>query len=793
LANINISNTALTGMPALPSNLYTLEAANSSLLSLPPLPSTLQYLNVNNTRISGLPTLPLSLQRLAANDNPNLVSLPTLPDQLSELNCSNCPLLQTIPNFPTTLYTVNCKNNPALTSLPPIPASVSQFNASGCSLTALPAFVTPWFNYNLYEFNLSGNPLGSVPFNYSWPRSISHLRLDSCSLVSLPSLPSDVSDISLAKNPGLKCLPLLSGYLNSLNIRGTGINCLPNLPGSFGIHLDADFPYDRQNMNNLLCNPTNNSSGCIAYPSISGNVFYDFNNNGTQDIGEPVRENSSVSLYKGSALQSGTFTNTSGYYQFITDTIGTITLKNNAPLYFKSVPDTVLINLTSSSITQNFALQTTQFKDSLRIFVTPHLAASRPGFSYPYSVNYRNEGSTNLTNVAVELRFDSSKLTYDSSSNPAVINAGNRLVLQVGSLPFGMSGYFSAYFTIKTTVTLASTLTTTGVIEGMGIVSTDTSRNTITGSYDPNDKNGTPLLRPEQVTNGKYIDYTIRCQNTGNDTAFHVVIADTLSNMLQWNTLEMISSSHLTKATVKDGIVNFEMRNILLPDSNRNEPASHGYVRFRIKPKSSVVVGSDIPNTAAIYFDYNAPVITNTFITQVRNADVLPLKLVRFKGVRAGNADHLYWNTANEVNTKWFEIERSTDSRKFSRVGYVHARGGGNGEYNFTTESTGNTTYYRLKTVDVDGAFQYSNIIVIKGESKAAIVLANNPVTDKLVITILSSSLANTEAKLINSAGVVVRSFVLKGTGTQIIAIDFPSGVYYLRTLMGSEKVVVTR
>ncbi|MBK9320620.1 MAG: hypothetical protein IPM91_18720 [Bacteroidetes bacterium] len=54
------------------------------------------------------------------------------------------------------------------------------------------------------------------------------------------------------------------------------------------------------------------------------------------------------------------------------------------------------------------------------------------------------------------------------------------------------------------------------------------------------------------------------------------------------------------------------MKAVLLVDSNTNEPLSHGFVRYRIQPKTNLSAGDSITNFAAIYFDFNEPVITNT-------------------------------------------------------------------------------------------------------------------------------------------------------------------------------------
>ncbi|HLF65773.1 MAG TPA: T9SS type A sorting domain-containing protein, partial [Saprospiraceae bacterium] len=138
-----------------------------------------------------------------------------------------------------------------------------------------------------------------------------------------------------------------------------------------------------------------------------------------------------------------------------------------------------------------------------------------------------------------------------------------------------------------------------------------------TGSYDPNDKRifNEEGKEAERVDKGEYIYYHIRFQNTGTDTAFTVRITDPLSTKLDLSTLEMLSASHPYTYTITDGPVLLALfENILLPDSTTNEPASHGFLKFRVKPLPSFDYGTTIPNTADIFFDYNDPVLTNEAI-----------------------------------------------------------------------------------------------------------------------------------------------------------------------------------
>jgi len=110
------------------------------------------------------------------------------------------------------------------------------------------------------------------------------------------------------------------------------------------------------------------------------------------------------------------------------------------------------------------------------------------------------------------------------------------------------------------------------------------------------------------------LEYTIRFQNTGNDTAFNVVLRDTLDKKLDWTTFRPVVSSHPyeTLLNSKDGAVEFSFRDILLPDSTTNEPLSHGFITYKITPQQGLPEHTFIENTASIYFDFNPPIVTNT-------------------------------------------------------------------------------------------------------------------------------------------------------------------------------------
>jgi uncharacterized repeat protein (TIGR01451 family) len=136
----------------------------------------------------------------------------------------------------------------------------------------------------------------------------------------------------------------------------------------------------------------------------------------------------------------------------------------------------------------------------------------------------------------------------------------------------------------------------------------------IVGAYDPNDKEGLPLgyKASRFIEQNQAIDYRIRFQNTGNDTAFTVVLRDTLSEFLDISSIKTGASSHKYTWSIEgQNVLVFRFDNILLVDSFRNVAASQGFVSFKINQKKDVALGSKINNLADIYFDYNAPIRTN--------------------------------------------------------------------------------------------------------------------------------------------------------------------------------------
>lgn len=152
----------------------------------------------------------------------------------------------------------------------------------------------------------------------------------------------------------------------------------------------------------------------------------------------------------------------------------------------------------------------------------------------------------------------------------------------------------------------------------------------VVGSFDPNDKQVTPAKIAPESLDTTDLRYVIRFQNTGNYPADFVVIRDTLPEALDLSTLRILAASHAYTWRVSGPrVLEVRFDHINLPDSTSNEPESHGYVAFTVRAKDGLSLGDSIQNRAGIYFDYNAPVITNYAVMNVTNtvsskAPVLP-------------------------------------------------------------------------------------------------------------------------------------------------------------------------
>lgn len=187
------------------------------------------------------------------------------------------------------------------------------------------------------------------------------------------------------------------------------------------------------------------------------------------------------------------------------------------------------------------------------------------------------------------------------------------------------------------------------------------------GAYDPNDKTPSPQGVGEEhfIYDNTELEYLIRFQNTGSDTAFTIVVRDTISDYLDITSIQPGAASHsYTWRIYGDNVqaVEFTFNNIQLPDSFVNEVASHGFIKYRINQKAANSLGSIIQNTAAIYFDFNEPVFTNTTFHTI-GEDFFDTAVITAIPENATNAERVKIYPNPFTSSATFELPKSGTSQ----------------------------------------------------------------------------------------------------------------------------------
>lgn len=254
----------------------------------------------------------------------------------------------------------------------------------------------------------------------------------------------------------------------------------------------------------------------------------------------------------------------------------------------------------------------------------------RPGFTTAVNVKVTNVGNVDVNDATVSLSYNPEYQIVLSASGGTETNLG--LWSFPISVETGTSEIFTLNLEVLATTPLGTELTYIAEVENIGdetpLNNTAQFTRTVIGSYDPNDKTLMTATSTLPLTENE-LTYRIRFQNTGTDTAFRVIVLDTLPQNLDLLSLQMIDASHDYNLEIKNPrILEWTFNDILLPDSTTNEAMSHGYVLFKINTLDTLIAGEMLPNDAAIYFDFNAPVITNEVIITIEKGEIENLMTV---------------------------------------------------------------------------------------------------------------------------------------------------------------------
>lgn len=540
---------------------------------------------------------------LTISSNNSLTSLNGFPniDFLDgELHISDNPLLEDISGMGslTTIFDLTIVNNDSLESLAALSnlqSVLMTFNISDCdALTNLEGL------QNVVSQGTSDVFL--IVENNSNLQDISHLN---------NLLPESVVEAFITNNPALTACSsvFLCNYLSA-----DGVATIEN--------------------NAEGCNSIEEAiDSCdMAFNKIFGNIGFDFNNDGCDESDYDV-SNILVTTTSGD-FEFTSITNELGYYElFVSEGEFTTTvLEDSLPSGFNAAPESVTTIFTGleEETEVEFCILGEPDQIDVSVSIIP-LQEPRPGVAANYIIQYENKG-TQILGGDITLQYDDAIMFFTESEVEPDSNAEGVLVWEYSDLlPFESRTFVTSFELFIPPVVeggeeLNSVITITPLDTDVEISdNTVALKETVVNSYDPNDKQ---VLQGEEIYEeqvGDYLDYLVRFQNTGTADALRVVVTDTLSDNLDWNTLRILSASHdYTVAITNGNEVSFIFEDINLPPEEQDEEGSNGHIAFEIRTLDNLVIGDSVENTANIFFDFNPPIITNTVVTAVAEPLGLP-------------------------------------------------------------------------------------------------------------------------------------------------------------------------
>jgi hypothetical protein len=360
------------------------------------------------------------------------------------------------------------------------------------------------------------------------------------------------------------------------------------------------------------------SGNVLNVAEITGRLFYDVNSNQTFDNGEQGIGGKIIDV--GNGYVAATLSN-GNYYAYVP--AGTYTLKPNERTQFPYSPDSLTVNAASVGTSyggNNFAVIIPQGFCDGYLAVASVSTPPRPGFNNRIIYSYTNALSSAPVSFTAVLRYNTGEVFVSANPAPSLIDTVTRtLQWDVNNVASSSSWHTEIVFYNPPTTPLSTIRYYTGSVLNSSCTGMDSAvteqQVQVVGSYDPNDKAVSPAgfgADGRIIPSTGALKYTIRFQNTGTYLAENVKVIDTISTLLDLSSFKLMATSHPCEVIIKGREVTFAFNGIQLADSFSNEPASHGYIQYSINPLPAFVNGSVITNRADIYFDFNAPILTNT-------------------------------------------------------------------------------------------------------------------------------------------------------------------------------------
>ena len=467
-------------------------------------------------------------------------------------------------------------------------------------------------------------PLANAPISVNG--TLAYSNTNGIYTISYPGTSNNSYNLSMSSN-----WLALNGY-SILNNNGSNLNSITGTPCNSGTPISTvNFPL--------------NCGGPIA-PTMcySGYVFCDANNNGIMNAGETPLISAPVLLYNNTTSASSVtvYTDSTGYFSYcgqmstgnnLIATISQYWLTYNG--YNPTIGVITLVGSTSGSANNGYLAvncggATTTCAD-IWSSVSPWIGYYQNSTAY-IKLNWGSYGPTPVGTYTLSFTYPAGVSPILSSiQNSNYTITGNTITWNLTNNATSFTTYDVIQFSVPGGLIngaqhfYTSTIAPTGSVNDCGSYNNNGSLLQILGNaYDPNDKNASTDYLNDNYPLG-YLDafiddaltYTIRFQNTGTAPAQNVYIIDTLSTLLDWTSFTLIEASHpMQVVNLGNGVMRFEFNQIWLPDSISNEPESHGQLTYRISEIPTNAIMSIIENTAYIYFDWNAPIITNTTFHQ---------------------------------------------------------------------------------------------------------------------------------------------------------------------------------
>jgi len=226
--------------------------------------------------------------------------------------------------------------------------------------------------------------------------------------------------------------------------------------------------------------------------------------------------------------------------------------------------------------------------------------------------------------------------------------------------------------------------------------------------------------------------------------------------------------------------------------STTSLPGSYSGPAIEIDPADANIVWNSNGQYWEVSFDVDG--FSGFFVSSLNSA-LLPVKLVSFTGKLQGNSGLLQWVTANEINSSYFELQRSANGNNFNAIAAIPAAGNSNGitlNYQYTDQpKTAVVYYYRLKVTDKDDRFTYSKVIKLNYAVDNSIMSVYPNPANKSVLVNFAQTTASTSLKMIDMAGRVVKTIPIPKGATQLRLnlSGLPGGMYKLISDNGKEAV----